>query len=60
MYIKVMEPRRYFLQIKMCLPHRFMVKKIIHLEKKSDFDYGFEDGVTDKYYLSVIQMKFQD
>ena len=24
-------------------------------KEKSDFDYGFEDGVTDKYYLSVIQ-----
>ena len=24
-------------------------------KEKSDFDYGFEDGVTDKHYLSVIQ-----
>ena len=33
-----------------------MVKKIIHLEKKKVIiDFGFEDGVTDKYYLSVIQ-----
>ena len=24
-------------------------------KEKSDYDFGFEDGVTDKYYLSVIQ-----
>ena len=30
-------------------------EKIIHLEKKSDYDYGFKDYTTDCEYLNIVK-----
>ena len=57
---QVMEQQKFLKIINKYLQFHFTEKTIIPSEKRSDFDYGFEDKTDDKEYLKTFPTKYQD